>query len=143
MIMLYIMQHLPSTLPPHFRGSGTRIKLPVFFVFFSIIITIYMDSLVTNKLKIKVNKARQHRTQNLQKTYTAYCKFCTQIEHKNIKYIEKILNAKYLVREREREREKKNQEKNRGPLKRSVFLINFIVHFKISEFIWEVKSSAP
>ena len=48
-----------------------------FFLFFSIIITMYIDSLVTNILKIKVNKTRQHRTQNLQKTYTAYCKFCT------------------------------------------------------------------
>ena len=66
----------------------------------------YIDSLVTNILKIKLNKTRQHRTQNLQKTCTAYCKFCTWIEHKNIKYIEKILNAKYLVKEREREREK-------------------------------------
>ena len=47
------------------------------FPFFSIIITMYFDSLVTNILKTKVNKTRQHRTQNLQKTYTAYCKFCT------------------------------------------------------------------
>ena len=45
--------------------------------FFSIIITMYIDSLVTNILKIKANKTRQHRTQNLQKTYTACCKFCT------------------------------------------------------------------
>ena len=28
-------------------------------------------------IKNKSNKARQNRTQNLQKTYTAYCKFCT------------------------------------------------------------------
>ena len=56
-----------------------------------------------------------------------------------MKYIEKILNAKYLVRER---KEKKTRKKIR-PLKQSVFLINFTVHFKISEFIWEVKSSAP
>ena len=36
-------------------------------------------------------------------------------------------------REREREREKeKKLGKNRGPLKRPVFLINFILHFKIS-----------
>ena len=48
----------------------------LFFVFFSIIITMYIDSLVTNKLKIKVKKTRQHRTQNLQKTYTACYKFC-------------------------------------------------------------------
>ena len=34
--------------------------------YFSIIITMYIDSLVTNILKIKVNKTRQHRTQNLQ-----------------------------------------------------------------------------
>ena len=47
------------------------------FFFFSIIITMYIDLLVTRMLKIKVNKTRQHRTQNLQKTYTAYCKFCT------------------------------------------------------------------
>ena len=67
----------------------------------------YIDSLVTNILKIKLNKTGQYRTQNLQKTCTAYCKFCTWIEHKNIKYIEKILNAKYLVREREGERERK------------------------------------
>ena len=66
----------------------------------------YIDSLVTNILKIKENKTRQHRAQNLQKTDTAYCKFCTYVEHKNIKYIETILNAKHLVREREREREK-------------------------------------
>ena len=46
-------------------------------IFFSIIITMYIDSLITNILKIKVNKARQHRTQNLQKTCTTYCKFCT------------------------------------------------------------------
>ena len=39
----------------------------------------HIDSLVTNKLKIKVNKTRQQRTQNLQKTYTACCKFCTEI----------------------------------------------------------------
>ena len=73
----------------------------------------YFDSLVTNILKTKVNKTRQHRTQNLQKTYTAYCKFCTKIEHKNLKYIEKILNAKYLVRERERggERERERERK--------------------------------
>ena len=45
--------------------------------FFSIIITMYIDSVVTNILKIKVNKTRQHRAQNLQKTYTAYCKICT------------------------------------------------------------------
>ena len=45
--------------------------------FFSIIITMYIDSLVTNKLKIKVNKRRQHMTQNLQKAYKACCKFCT------------------------------------------------------------------
>ena len=60
----------------------------------------YIDSLVTNILKLKANKTRQHRTQNLQKTYTAYCKFCALTEHKNIKYIEKILNAKYLVRKK-------------------------------------------
>ena len=66
----------------------------------------YINSLVTNILKIKVNKTRQHRTQNFQKSNTAYCKFCTYIEHKNIKYIEKILNAKYLVREREKTRKK-------------------------------------
>ena len=33
--------------------------------FFSIIITMYIDSLVTNILKIKGNKTRQHRTQKL------------------------------------------------------------------------------
>ena len=48
-----------------------------YFFFLSIIITMYMDSLVTNILNIKANKTRQHRTQNLQKTYTTYCKFCT------------------------------------------------------------------
>ena len=55
--------------------------------FFSIMITIYIDSLITNKLKIKVNKIRQDRTQNLQKTYTACCNLCTLSGHKNIKYI--------------------------------------------------------
>ena len=45
-------------------------------VVFSIIITMYIDSLVTHKLKIKVNKTRQQRTQNLQKTHNACCKFC-------------------------------------------------------------------
>ena len=47
----------------------------------------YIDSLVTNILKIKVNKTRQHRTQNLQETYATCCNFCAYIEHKNIKYI--------------------------------------------------------
>ena len=36
-----------------------------------------------------------------------------------------------------------NYERDRGPLKGSDFLINFIVHFDISQFIWKVKSSAP
>ena len=52
-----------------------------------------------------------------------------------------MLNAKYLVRVKKKKK-KENQEKNREPLKQSAFLINFIVLFKISEFIWEVKSSA-
>ena len=45
--------------------------------FFSIMTRLYIDSLVTNILKIKVNKARKHRKQNLQKTNTTYCKLCT------------------------------------------------------------------
>ena len=89
--------------------------------FFSIIITRYIDSLVTNILKVKVNKTRQHRTQNLQKAYTAYCKFCTQIEHKNINYIEKKLNAKYLIREREKEKRKKKTRKNQRATKAICF----------------------
>ena len=43
---------------------------------FFCIITIYEDSLVTKILKNKNNKTRQHKTQNLLKTYTAHCKFC-------------------------------------------------------------------
>ena len=39
--------------------------------------------------------------------------------------------------------QKKNVGKKQRATKQSAFLINFIVHFKISEFIWEVKSSAP
>ena len=46
----------------------------VIVVVFSIIITMYIDSLVTHKLKIKANKTRKQRTQNLQKTYNACCK---------------------------------------------------------------------
>ena len=46
--------------------------------------------------------------------------------------------------ERDREREKKRErERERERKLGSVFLINFFVHSKISEFIWEVKSSAP
>ena len=52
------------------------------YFFFSIIITMYIELIVTNILKLKVNKTRQHRTQNLRKIYFAFCKFCTQIEHK-------------------------------------------------------------
>ena len=44
--------------------------------------------------------------------------------------------------ERDREREKKRERERERKLG-SVFLINFFVHSKISEFIWEVKSSAP
>ena len=44
--------------------------------------------------------------------------------------------------ERDREREKKRERERKRKLG-SVFLINFFVHSKISEFIWEVKSSAP
>ena len=45
--------------------------------FFSIMTRLYIDSLVTNILKIKVNKGRKHRKQNLRKTNTTYCKLCT------------------------------------------------------------------
>ena len=38
--------------------------------------------------------------------------------------------------------QRKKLEKNRGPLKQSVLIMNFIVYFNISEFIWEVKSFA-
>ena len=46
-------------------------------------------------------------------------------------------------RDRERERKKRERERERERKLGSVFLINFFVHSKISEFIWEVKSSAP
>ena len=40
-------------------------------------------------------------------------------------------------REKKIKKKKKNQKKDRGPLKPCDFLINFIAHFKISEFNWE------
>ena len=39
-------------------------KLIKIEIFFSIIIKMYIDSLVTKTFKIKVNKLRNHRTQN-------------------------------------------------------------------------------
>ena len=37
----------------------------------------YNDLLPTKILKNESNKIKQHGTQNLHKTYTTYCKFCT------------------------------------------------------------------
>ena len=46
-------------------------KLIKIEIFFSIIIKMYIDSLVTKTFKIKVNKLRNHRTQNFREDI--YC----------------------------------------------------------------------
>ena len=72
-----IMKQLPKLINKRISDlSLTKEEFGNIISFF-IIITMYIDSLVTNKLKIKVNKTRQHMTQNLLKTYTACCKLST------------------------------------------------------------------
>ena len=49
-----------------------------------------------------------------------------------------MLNTSERDREREKKRERERERERERKLG-SVFLINFFVHFKISEFIWEGK----
>ena len=98
----------------------------------------YIESLVTNVLKIKIvtqdkaghNTCRRHIPLTVNSVH--------RLNIGNIIYIQKILNIKYLVRGKEKKIGKKNRV-----TKVICFLINVIAHFKVSEFIYEVKSAAP